>query len=119
MRALVSVPVALGLVTAVVGCILVTGGTSGYATADAGAGGVQIGDACTCSMGQVCCLPGLDAALPLPACQTSCSQPWQQLCNVASDCGDAASAACLIQACTIEEASVQLQSCGPIPICVQ
>jgi len=121
MRAALHALLALGAGAAAVGCILVTGGTSGYTAPDSGGttqGGL-IGEACNCISGQVCCLPSLDAGLSLPTCQASCSEPWQRLCARATDCGDAASAACVAQACTLDDASVQVLSCGPIPICAQ
>jgi hypothetical protein len=117
MRAGLFVLIALGVGTAAVGCVLVTGSTGGYTGPEAGAT-VPVGEACDCGAG-VCCLPSLDAEIPLITCQASCPEPWKQLCTRASDCGDAATATCLIQACTIDDASIQLQSCGPIPICAQ
>jgi len=111
MRAL---PVVLGgmLSAAVAGCILFTGGTDGYAPAAGGGSGCLKPSDCP---GQVCCI-GLDAGAPVSACQTSCSISWEQACDKASECGDAA---CFAQTCVIDEASVSVATCGAIPICVQ
>jgi hypothetical protein len=115
MRAGLTVLLALGVGAALVGCILVTGGTNGYTGPEAGAE-VPVGEGCDCGVGMVCCLPSLDAEIPLVTCQASCPEPWKQLCGSASECGDAA---CLTNICLIEDASLQLLSCGPIPICAQ
>jgi hypothetical protein len=125
MRAGLSVLFALGVGTVVVGCILVTGGTNGYAGPDTGASepfvlNCQASSDCPGGGGdaapQSCCVSLSPAGTQ---CQSSCAEPWQKLCKVASDCGDAASAECLTNTCTFDDASAQVPSCGPIPICAQ
>jgi hypothetical protein len=126
MRAGLGVLFALGVGTVVVGCILVTGGTNGYAGPDTGVGGGPF--VLNCMAPSDCQGGGADAApqsccvsltLPGTQCQSSCAEPWQKLCTVASDCGDAATAECLTNNCTFDEASAPVPSCGPIPICAQ
>jgi hypothetical protein len=101
---------------AVAGCVLFTGGTDGYTVAE---GGTTNPGACLspkdCN-GQPCCIALGDSGLPVLSCQTTCPA-WEQSCAVASDCGDAG--ACLSQSCTVEGATVQVTTCGPIPICTQ
>jgi hypothetical protein len=106
----------MALVGAVAGCLLVTGGSNGYSTADASA---LTGGACEkpsdCN-GGACCIV-LDAAVPTTSCQASCPA-WQQLCAVGMDCGDAGQS-CLAQSCTIEGTTVQVTTCGAISVCTQ
>lgn len=117
MRSVLLTLLALAFGVAFAGCILVTGGTSGYAVAE---GGTVVGGGCMapsdCSGGQACCLTLNDAGEPAAACQSSCAEPWEQLCAQASDCDDGE---CFSQTCTVEGVSAQVQTCGPISICVQ
>jgi hypothetical protein len=110
-----SVVVVMALVGAVAGCLLVTGGSDGYSTAD---GGTVTGEGCQkpadCSGGACCFVP--DAAVPTTVCQKSCPA-WQQLCGVGSDCGDGGE--CLAQSCTVEGTTVQVTTCGAISFCTQ
>jgi hypothetical protein len=115
MRVLSTLAGLLAVVT-VGGCILVTGGTNGYTSAE---GGSLSGQSCQspkdCNGGP-CCFVLSDAGLPSTTCQASCPA-WEQSCTDALDCGDGGS--CLTQTCTVEGMSGQVATCGPIPVCTQ
>jgi hypothetical protein len=107
----VSVAAGLVAVVAVGGCILVTGGTDGYTSAEGGS--CQSPKDCN---GGPCCFVVSDAGQSSTTCQASCPA-WAQACAEGLDCGDGGS--CLVQSCTVEEATVQVATCGPIPLCLQ
>jgi hypothetical protein len=119
--ALVSMGVAAG------GCILVTGGTSGYTLAIPEAGLCQT-DApsalvtCECASAASCAQDGGPVACCLgesltgslaAACKaTSCGPSAIQLCETSKECDDAA---CLSQVCTVSSVTIPIQACGAIP----
>jgi hypothetical protein len=96
------------------GCLLFTGSTDGYTTSTPFACRLPT----DCPQGQVCCY-GLVDQMPGSQCQASCSQPYEQACASAQDCGDGG--VCLIQSCSIDGGlTTQVATCGAIPqICAQ
>ena len=124
--ALVSMGVAAG------GCILVTGGTSGYTLAipEGGLCQTEASSAivtCQCASAAscapdggaadggplVCCLGESLAASLVAACKaTSCGTSAIQLCETSQECDDAA---CLSQVCTVSSVTIPVQACGAIP----
>jgi hypothetical protein len=102
------------LVAALSGCVIFTGSTDGYSATEAG-----VSASChspkDCN-GQACCFELGDGGVPSAVCQATCT-PYLQSCALASDCGDGG--VCWAQSCTYEGITVQVTTCGPIPICTQ
>ncbi len=105
----------LGALTALVfvgGCLLVTGGTSGYSLLDSGSGSCM--SAAECDAGSVCCLDLSSQSTSLSGtCLTSCVAALPQLCTTTAECADAG--ACVKQSCSGDSGtglSVTLQLCG-------
>ena len=116
---------------AMVGCILVTGGTSGYQGVDAGVpsvdagvcladdGGVCVVPGCAiepCSNGEVCCAGLIGTRTIGAACQTGpCGLGYLPLCMTSKDC---AGADCINQDCAVAGNTITLQICGVFPGCL-
>jgi hypothetical protein len=120
-RTLVSI--GAGAIAALVaGCMLVTGGTSGYSTSGgSGGGGPSCMSASGCGDGgMVCCLIVNGQSTSLEGtCASSCSVSYRQLCSSSTECGDAG--ACHTLSCTPEGGgglSVSIMACGSVPGCV-
>jgi hypothetical protein len=111
-------PAALAFATAcAAGCIVVTGGSSGYSASEAGTPGASCKSSADCP-GQVCCY-AIDAG-PTPACAASCPSSLES-CTRASDCGEAG--ACLVQSCQVDtegfQVNVSVTTCGVVSFCTQ
>ena len=108
------------------GCIVLTGGTSGYSTLDAGVDSGCADGGC----GSLLCLSAADCAGPMMVCcaspgaaglsthcEASCSGSFQvQLCKASPECGDAG--ACTEQQCSFGGATALQEICGKNPLCV-
>jgi hypothetical protein len=104
----------------VAGCVIFTGGTDGFTTAEAGPGGGGCKASSNCGVGQMCCYEP-DAGTLSAICAPFCP-PAQEACIIASDCGDGGSAICLSQSCPIDGGpvtSVNVTTCGAFPQCTQ
>ena len=125
---------------ALVGCFVITGGTSGYQVeqVDAGQGtspSCTNPDGGTCvelncvsnancngDAGEVCCLKatgtfssfGAILTSAVGSCQTACSGKYAvQLC--ALDSGDCPLAACVAQPCFVNGSTLIVNACGALP----
>lgn len=110
--------VALAAASLLAGCELVTGGTNGYTSPEAGATGCT--SSSQCSGGQMCCYAVAEGGTPTSQCQASCPAS-EQPCLVASDCGDGG--ICWTQACPVDVSgltvTVNVSTCGVIAECSQ
>jgi hypothetical protein len=120
MRAVAGVVVAVVLVVCG-GCILITGGTGGYSSADTGASEATCTSAANCGDGgMVCCLVVTASTTSTSGtCQPTCTTTYTQLCATTAECGEAG--ACSMQACMLDAGgtavSFTLQACGTVPFC--
>jgi hypothetical protein len=123
---------AIGLAWGLSGCVLITGGTSGYQPADAGSEGPGCGGDATCidfpgctsaanctgeAGSAVCCLMPTSSAgtSAVAACS---SQPCAgfQLCQTTAECSGGVQ--CILQTCTFGGVTfANVQACGSLPTC--
>lgn len=98
------------------GCFVVTGGTDGYAVADAGADAGGCASMADCEGGTVCCF-NASASSPGTVCRTApCSGVLPiQLCKESTECGDAG--ACTKQTCSALGSTLQASICGTVAGC--
>jgi hypothetical protein len=118
--------------TAVAGCFLITGGTSGYGLAPPGEGicapsvDADLPITCACNSStechgdgaaQFCCLAvSSTSASASTSCQaTPCDAAvGPQLCTTNAECVDAS---CILQWCSAAGASIPVEVCGNIAVC--
>jgi hypothetical protein len=120
--------------TAVAGCFLITGGTSGYQLAppeagicsfDAASLGLPVAISCACASSadcvsdggtKFCCFGQTDATAAGSSCQTMpCDASTAiQLCKKTAECLDAA---CIPQTCSYSAVSIPVQACGSLSGC--
>ena len=123
---------ATAVATALAGCLLITGGTSGYKLAppeagicsiDAASFGVTIACGCASSVdcvkdggAQFCCFGQTGATSAGSSCQsTPCDASVAiQLCKTTAEC---VHTACTPQTCTYSVVSVPVQACGSLDGC--
>lgn len=121
---------ALGLAWGLSGCVLITGGTSGYVPADAGAADAMacagdatcLGDGCRSAAnctgeagGPICCLMPTSSGGVAATCT---SEPCLgiQLCQTSTEC--LSGTQCVPQICTFGAFTVSdIQACGTLASC--
>jgi|HubBroStandDraft_2_1064218.scaffolds.fasta_scaffold15469_2 hypothetical protein len=108
--AVFGVVLSLTAATAIAGCFLLTGSTSGYTQVQAEAGCEAAAD-CTGDGGAgVCCFSATSGAA---ACQAApCGALEVQLCATRAECTQVE---CIPQSCTLAGASFSVRACGSIP----
>jgi hypothetical protein len=98
------------------GCIVVTGGTNGYAQEYSGSTLAVVLDAavCGCSAGQVCCASESTGGL---ACQDAgpCGFGTLQICASSAECQ---TQDCIVQTCATQQVTLTLPACGLIDGCI-